>query len=415
MEAYSMKSVEKTVQPGTVADMTGMVVWRIVKTPAIRKLVISIVHAALKDWSGDSKLKMRMSANVEKIFNEVLSAQGKTENTLTGDVDYAEILRPGFRELIENIDFGEIKETVDGSRDDITAIAKMVNEEMWRYPAKVVCLLSLLPSVANTAVSAVKETLAPINTLAPDLLGDVVLSLADDIDGKNIGLLINELCELVRKIHTGSALLGDPGKPQSANTLSRLMRETVSTMDINLLLKAKTFLTEIKEMSQQSFMDLLEQNPDLSREFFQSHFASIVSSIRKWSRKTDAIERMFSDEDISREFAKGMGEIDAQEAANTISRLCGILNRVRATTPGIIRNTLSQTINSVDANEVGETVRWLTDDVVESLKPIASEVLPPLIRGIADLLRPDVAGVPAEIEEALAYLKSAINSKEAVV
>jgi hypothetical protein len=74
-----------------------------------------------------------------------------------------------------------------------------------------------------------------------------------------------------------------------------------------------------------------------------------------------------------------------------------------------------QTINSVDADEVGETVRWFVDDVVESLKPVASEVLPPLIRGIADLLRPDVAGVPAEIEEALAYLKSAINSKEAVV
>jgi hypothetical protein len=337
MEAYSMKCVEKPAQPGTVADMTGMVVWTVVKTPAVRKLVMSIVHAALQDWSGDSKLKMRMSANVEKIFDEVLSSKDKAGIKIDGDVDYAEILRPGFRELIENIDFGEIKETVDCSRDDITAIAKMVNEEMWRYPAKVVCLLSLLPTVANMTVSAIKETLAPINTLAPDLLGDVVFSLADEIDGKNIGLLINELCEMVRKIHTGSALLGEPGNPQSANTLSRLMRETVSTMDINLLLKTKTFLAEIKEMSSQSFIDLLEQNPELSREFFQGNFVSMVSSIRKWSRKADAIERLFSDEDIEREFAKGMSMIDAQEAASTISRLCGILNRVHSASPGIIR------------------------------------------------------------------------------
>jgi hypothetical protein len=415
MEAYSMKCVEKSIQPDTVADMTGMVVWKVVKTPAVRKLVMSIVHAALKDWSGDSKLKIRMSANVGKIFDEVLSAKVKTENTLAGDANYAEILRPGFRELIENIDFGEIKEAVDCSRDDITAIAKMVNEEMWRYPAKVVCLLSLLPTVANMTVSAVKETLTPINTLAPDLLGDVVLSLADEIDGKNIGLLINELCEMVRKIHTGSALLGEPGNPQSANTLSRLMRETVSTMDINLLLKTKTFLAEIKEMSLQSFIDLLEQSPELSREFFQSNFVSLIASIRNWSRKADAIERLFSDEDIEREFAKGMDMIDAQEAANTISRLCGILNRVHSASPGIIRNTLSQTINSMDAKEVGETVQWFTEDIVKSLKPVASEVLPPLIRGIADLLRPDPAGTSKEIEEALAYLKSAINSKEAVV
>jgi hypothetical protein len=415
MEAYSMKCVEKSIQPDTVADMTGMVVWKVVKTPAVRKLVMSIVHAALKDWSGDSKLKIRMSANVGKIFDEVLSAKVKTENTLAGDANYAEILRPGFRELIENIDFGEIKEAVDCSRDDITAIAKMVNEEMWRYPAKVVCLLSLLPTVANMTVSAVKETLTPINTLAPDLLGDVVLSLADEIDGKNIGLLINELCEMVRKIHTGSALLGEPGNPQSANTLSRLMRETVSTMDINLLLKTKTFLAEIKEMSLQSFIDLLEQSPELSREFFQSNFVSLIASIRNWSRKADAIERLFSDEDIEREFAKGMDMIDAQEAANTISRLCGILNRVHSASPGIIRNTLSQTINSMDAKEVGETVQWFTEDIVKSLKPVASEVLPPLIRGIADLLRPDLSGGSKEIEEALSYLKSAINSKEAVV
>ena len=410
-----MKCVEKPVQPGTVADMTGMVVWTVVKTPAVRKLVMSIVHAALKDWSGDSKLKMKMSANVEKIFDDVLSSKEKSEPKIDGDVDYAEILRPGFRELIENIDFGELKETMDCSQDDIAAVMRMANEEMWRYPAKVVCLLSLLPSVANTAVSAVKETLTPINNLAPDLLADVVLSLADEIDGKKIGLLINELSEMVRKIHTGSALLGEPGKPQSANTLSHLTRETMSTIDINLLLKAKTSLTEIKEMSLQSFIDMLEQSPELSREFFQSHFVSMIASIRKWSRKADAFERLFSDEDIAREFAKGMGLIDAQEVASTISRLCGILNRVRSASPGIIRNTLSQAINSVDANEVGETVRWFTEDVVESLKPVTSEVLPPLIRGIADLLRPAPAGTSKEIEEALAYLKSAINSKEAVV
>jgi hypothetical protein len=90
-----------------------------------------------------------------------------------------------------------------------------------------------------------------------------------------------------------------------------------------------------------------------------------------------------------------------------------MLNRVRATTPGIIRNTLSQTINSVDAVEVGETVQWFTEDVVESLKPVATEVLPPLIRGLADLLRPNSSGIPAEIADALEYLKNAINSKEA--
>jgi len=410
-----MNCVEKPVQTDTAADLTGKIVWKVAKTPAARKLVIAVVREALKDWSGVSKLKARMSATVEQVVDQVLSSKAEVPDKIVGDVDYAESLRPFIRELIEHIDFGEIKESADFHKDNIASVVKMANEEMWRYPAKVICLLSLLPAAVNMTVSATNETLKPINNLSPDLLGDVVFSLMDDIDGKNIGMLINELSELVRKIHTGSTLLGEPGKPQLPNTLSRLTSETMSRVDINLLLKARTLLAEIKEVSLKAFIDQLEQSPELSREFFQSHFVSMIASIRKWSRKADAFERLFSDEDIAHEFAKGMGEIDAQEIANTISRLCGMLNRVRAVTPRIIRNILSQTINSVDANEVGETVRWLTDDVVESLKPMASEVLPPLIRGIADLLRPDPAGGSREIEEALAYLRSAINSKEAVI
>ena len=189
----------------------------------------------------------------------------------------------------------------------------------------------------------------------------------------------------------------------------------MSTVDINLLLKVRKLLAEIKEVSLKAFIDQLEQSPELSRELFQDHFLSVVAFIRNWSRKADAFERLFSEEDIAREFAKGMGEIDAQEVANTVSMLCGIVNRVRAVTPGVIRNTLSQAINAIDADEVGETVRWLTEDIVESLKPVASEVLPPLIRGLADLLKPDPANGSGEIQEALAYLKSAINNKEAVV
>jgi len=410
-----MNDVEKPVQPDANANVMGEMIWKVVKTPAARNLVMSVVHAALKDWSGDSKFREHMSANVEKIIDNVLSRSDQDESRNTDDVSYAESLRPAVRQLIEHIDFGEIKEAADFHRDNIEAVMKMANEELWRYPAKVICLLSLLPAAVNMSLSATRETLIPINRLAPDLLADVVFSLVDDIDGKNIGMLINELSELVRKIHTGSTLLGEPGKPQLPNALNRLTSEAMSTVDINLLLKSRKLLAEIKEVSLKAFIDQLEQSPELSREFFQDHFLSIVAFIRNWSRKADAFERLFSEEDIAREFARGMGEIDAQEVANTISMLCGIVNRVRVVTPGVIRNTLSQAINAVDADEAGETVRWLSEDIVESLKPVASEVLPPVIRGIADLLRPDPDNGSGEIQEALAYFKNAINVKEAVV
>ena len=410
-----MNDVEKQIQADPTAKVVGEIIWRVAKTPPAKNLVMSVVHAAIKDWSGDSRLREHITANLEKTIDQVLSRNGNQENKPADEISYAESLRPMVRDLIEHLDFGEIKEAADFHRENIAAAVMMINEEMWRYPAKVICLLSLLPAVVNMGVSTAKETLAPINKLAPDLLGDVVFSLVDDIDGKNIGMLINELSELVRKIHTGSTLLGEPGKPQLPNTLIRLTGEAMSTVDISLLLKSKKLLAELHELSLKAFIDQLEQSPELSRELFQNHFLSMVAFIRNWSRKADAFERLFTEEEIASEFAKGMGEIDAQEVAGTISILCSMVNRVRAVTPGVIRNTLSQAINAVDADEAGETVRWLTEDIVASLKPVASEVLPPIIRGIADLLRPDPANDSEEIQEALAYLKSAINGKEASV
>ncbi len=410
-----MSDIEKQLQTDPTAKVVGEIIWRVAKTPPAKTLVMSVVRAALKDWSGDSRFREHLSANMEKTIDKVLSKRQDGESKTVEDISYAESLRPIVRDLIEHIDFGEIKEAADFHRENIGTAVAMINEELWRYPAKVICLLSLIPAVVNMGVSTAKESLAPINRLAPDLLADVVFSLVDDIDGKNIGMLINELGELVRKIHTGSTLLGEPGKPQLPNTLNRLTLEAMSTIDINLLLKSRKLLAEIKEVSLKAFIGQLEQSPELSSEFFQDHFLSIVAFIRNWSRKADAFERLFSEEEIAREFAKGMGEIDAQEVAGTISMLCGIVNRVRAVTPGVIRNTLSQTINAMDAEEAGETVRWLTEDVVESLKPVASEVLPPIIRGIADLLRTDSVDGSGEIQEALAYLRSAINGKEAVV
>lgn len=406
-----MSDVEKQVPADPTAKVVGEIIWRVAKTPPVKSLVMSVVRAALKDWSGDSRFREHISANLEKTINHVLSKRIEAAE----EVSYAESLRPIVRDLIENIDFGEIKEAADFHKENIGDAVVMINEELWRYPAKVICLLSLLPVAVNMAVSTTKETLVPINKLAPDLLSDVVFSLVDDIDGKNVGMLINELGELVRKLHTGSTLLGEPGKPQLPNTLTRLTVETMSTVDINLLLKARALLGELKEVSLKAFIDQLELSPELASEFFQDHFLSVVAYIRNWSRKADAFERLFTAEEIAREFAKGMGEIDTQEVAGTISRLCGIVNSVRAITPGVIRNTLSQAVNAIDADEVCETVQWFTEDVVESLKPVANEILPPIIRGIADLLRPDPNNPSGEMQEALAYLKDAINGKEAAL
>ncbi|PKL37496.1 MAG: hypothetical protein CVV44_14190 [Spirochaetae bacterium HGW-Spirochaetae-1] len=345
-------------------------------------------------------------------IGELITNLFKSANLHRSDPDsLVETLRPKVRSLIAGIDFGELKEAVDGSADSVTALTEMINEEMWEYPAKMVCLLSLLPSLLNMAVRSAVKTTAPINRLAPDLLTDVVLSLVREIDGKSIGSLINELCEIIRKIHTGSSLIGDRGNHAFSAAVSQLGAATLGSVDILLLLKARGMLRDIGDLARISAAEILGQNPAIAADFFQGHFRSLVSWVRAWSLKADIFERVFTDEDIAREFARGMGELDAQEMAFTASSICGLFNQVRRLSPGTIKNFLSQFFSSLNESTVADAARWFTGDLVQSMEPIAPEIMPPIISGIAELIAPH-GEMSAEMQEACEKLRNVFNRKE---
>jgi hypothetical protein len=160
-----------------------------------------------------------------------------------------------------------------------------------------------------------------------------------------------------------------------------------------------------------SVIDVLEGNPEIAADFFQSHFRSLVSWVRAWSLKADTFERIFSGEDIAREFARGMSELDAQEMASAMSSICGLFNQVRELSPGTIKNFLSQFFSALDEQTVAVTARWFIDDVVQSMKPVAPEIMPPVISGIAELIAPD-GEMSAEMKDACGRLRNVFNLVE---
>ncbi len=346
-------------------------------------------------------------------IGEIVTNLTKSANLHRNEPGFlTEALRPKVRSLISEIDFGEIKEAVDGSADGFIAVAGMINEELWQYPAKMVCLLSLIPALGNITVRSAVKTIGPVNELPPDLLADVIMSLVRDMDGKSIGMLVNQVSEIVRKLHTGSALVGDRGSHAFPAAVSRLAAETLAEIDIALLLKSQGMLREIRDLVKVSVIEVFEENPEIAADFFQSHFRSLASWVRAWSRKADTFERVFSDEDIAREFARGMSELDAQEMAAATSSICNLFNQVRQLSPGTIKNFLSQFFNALDEQAVAGTAGWLVDDVVQSMKPVAMEIMPPVISGIAELMAPD-GEMSDEMKKACEKLRNVFHHTEA--
>lgn len=329
----------------------------------------------------------------------------------TADSDFfPERIRPLFRAWIEAIDFGALKDAADSAPVTATACSRVFWEEMWRYPAKVICLLSMLPPVAHASIETALEALRPLNRLAPDLLADVVFSLLKELDGDRPARLANELCELIRKINTGSVLLGNEGNPVGPGELSRLAAEFIAAFDWQLYRKARVMTVESLETAEAGTMKNLEGRPDIIEDVALEWFKKTGRAQRRAGRLGKLIDSSFDDNGLARLFGRGLEESGPEEWATNLSRLCGMLNRARRASPGFTGRVFEQFIASLDEEELRETLEWLVADMVKAIKPSASAILPPIIRGMAELVADD--GPDGEIHKAVALLRNAIMNDE---
>ena len=129
------------------------------------------------------------------------------------------------RRFLENIDLGQIAQNVEDSCEAAVLAAHAAQDELWQYPAKVVSLFALIPSSLRVATRATQDFLSRFNQIAPDLLTDIILSLVRELDLVAIAGCINQTTEIVKKLHTGSALLGQSGTPQWTQELTQILNE----------------------------------------------------------------------------------------------------------------------------------------------------------------------------------------------
>jgi len=320
-------------------------------------------------------------------------------------------LKPLFVSLLQNTDFGEIKELLDKSSDDITSIIKIINEEMWNYPGKVVALLSCLPSLLNIIIASIYETSVPLNKISPDLLSDVLLSLLSEIDGKKVGETINEFSEIIRKIHTGSTLLGEAGVPKLSANTTLLFKNIMNALDVKLFFKTQSLFAAMKDDVSKVIDNELKRNPDFRNVYIKNWFASRLRSLDGWNKKIQSIEELFSVEELSEEIVAGVSSIDPQVLAETVNSLIITANSIKENNPQILENLLSQFFDSIDIYEASETVNWFIEGLTESMKPHAGAIVPPLLKGAAAMIRSASEINGDDTGEALEMLQESLTIK----
>jgi hypothetical protein len=398
----------KSIQKGFAPDAEEL--------PSLVNAILGVLDRSLKEASTltneeRSRLTATLTAGIDtKIIGSIITRMAVMVNNAHAaqPVFISDNGRENFRRFIEAVDFGEIKEAVDGSSEDFTAMMRMANEEMWRYPAKVICLLSLLPAAVNMTVSAVKETLTPIHALAPDIMADVIFSLMRSLNGKAAGELVNGLAEVVRQIHTGSALIGDQGLPQFGADLKILLEDFASALDPQVIGKARTALAQDMETIRNTWTETMADRPEL----FLSELRQIAErrnpGIRATKREFDLLANI-PEVDVNNALSAGMSDLDTQELGETINTVLRLLNSFRHSHPEAVPRFLAGVASTIDTDELKEAAAWIVPAAVDAVKPLAGAIMPAVLRGFAELLTPEPGDDTDEMDAAITELMKALQ------
>lgn len=290
---------------------------------------------------------------------------------------FAEALEPGIEKWIEQTDFGEIKDFLDAAADCAGPAAAMINDQLWRYPAKVVLLLSLIPSAANIVLKTADETISRFNRLPPDLVADVMLSCAREINSSRAGSIADGLAELARKISTGSALAGEGGSSAFSRDIRQIISAFVSSLDPETLYKAKNALASGRQSFEQALCDIIEDSPELAVQSAKNRHVSWNSSIKTAAGKLSLLCG-HPDDRVQEAFAQSLGRLDAEEAAEIANLASELVNRIREADPELLPSAACRFAGSLDTDSLEQAAQGLMRDTEDTLEPLGQALMPHL-------------------------------------
>lgn len=341
-----------------------------------------IVSKALKP--GKSNAGTGISADAGRLLTEL--ARKVNADRAAGPVSDAGTRGEAIDGFLKNTDFGEIREMVEGSDPYILKTIEAINEQLWKYPAKVGTLVATVIPLLNTSMKASREILAPIEkTIGPDMFADIILSVIRGFNGTDAAKLVNTLREIVRRVHTGSLLLGRGGKPLFQIYLTDLLRDFLPELDPELAKKTRITFAEDREAIANAMADALKDNPGITLSYLASMGMVKSLDIKAKARILGVIEKI-DPEVLKSSVNESMSDLDTYEIADLLNTACRLANRIHDARADIVSNLVSGVVDSINPEEVRKTASWLIPDFIEAIRPLAGEVMPILLQSLSGLM-----------------------------
>jgi hypothetical protein len=376
------------------------IIGKTVRSSGSRMLIAEVAKEFITGWAGDSKIRKKIAepalwaagrlgrpgkekpdgstaADAGILLTELarkVNAGRAAEKPVTGDGGAS------LDAFLSNTDFGEILEMVEGSDPKVIEAIRTFNGQLWKYPAKVGALVASLNALANTSLKSANEILKPIDEqFSPDLLADLLLSTVRDIKGTSAAMLVNTVCELIRRIHTGSLRLGKGGRPLFQTYLTGLLNDLLPVLKPELLKKARIALAEDGEAWANSLADALRSSPAVLLAFLSSLGAVQSSRARAMSRKLKSLKET-DQAGLDAAVSESVSDLDTYEIAGLVNAALGVLERIHQARPDIVAGIAGGIVDSLDADQLKRICGWLIPDLAAAFRPVLQALAPEIGR-----------------------------------
>ncbi len=372
-----------------------------------------------------TSLENASEAQQKAFFNDIFAVfdskkPGDILTSLVGTIDrlhknnptlFADKTIQILKQVLANIDFGELKTVFDNSENDLKALITKFNDLLFEYPAKLILMLSFVPGISNYLLVFIEDLLKRFNALPADILTDLLISFFKEVDSETTGKLLNNLAEFIRQVHTGSALTGDAGTPKFSIELARKIRAVLKQMDTQLIFKAGNAIVDGKEALASSLCEAAGEDPEFP-ELALKHLVVKKNAKNRVAKQMIELFQEMNPEDSAAAISSGLSEWNAYDFAELINSACATANTLHQYSPDVLKHVVTEFVNTLDLYEIEESVTWISRDLTQTFKPVIQTVLPVVLKDVITCLVTDTNDNSEQIMQMRTLLRQFIMNEE---
>jgi hypothetical protein len=342
----------------------------------------------LKDFIGKlgedidtEKLKSVPSAYAPLVNDLVLEDREALDAIIAGLGSLAEEIIAAtertWRKIWNTADFGKIRvgltAYLEGRSEELTGEPETFN------PVAISNLLGVAAPLANFLLRVLTRTVQSLD-LPSEILANAVFQLLEDIDHRELGGLVNAICDAINSLHRGNLLLGRD-EPRFKEVVTRISRELVDGVDGERLKAAALAVGEDSKVIGEVISSYLFATPDSTVEVVKAVHTALNAALRTVAETSRRLSEL--PPGAMGELASDIGErFEARELGRILNRNMVLFNKLQASDPEFLSGILIKTFSAVEPQvwaDASKTAALQVKDAVLAAPQVSAALAPEAI------------------------------------